>query len=398
MAFHLHAPKLYEASVFRASAAEMQRRLALLRRVMAQQEVQALLVLDGYWEGYSQWMTGGRAWRYLLLGETGPFYAVPSDASAWFSPIGYTCPDGVSLQPEERLDALPFRTLLRGRAPVLGFIHLEALPVELDNHLRMIIPGIQYRDITDALDPWKAEKSLEELQLLQNSVQLHERVMAAVPALLRPGRTIAQVDRDLRWLCQSLGSGNADHQSLTLGIRTNTNAALHLRESFVPWPDHQLAPGDLISILLETNADGGLFSALGRYFYLGCAREEDLFYWDLACRMQDHAAAQMKPGISVRQICDSTTAFIRRLGHDTLERNYLHSLGYCLGEKPFLLDRTENIPLHNNMVYIVHPYVAFPCSPGGTQFDAMCPVDTYRVTPNGGERQNSYPRELFELL
>ena len=50
------------------------------------------------------------------------------------------------------------------------------------------------------------------------------------------------------------------------------------------------------------------------------------------------------------------------------------------------------------MVYIVHPYVKFPCTPSGVQYDAMCPVDTYRVTPNGGERQNAYPRELFALL
>ena len=110
------------------------------------------------------------------------------------------------------------------------------------------------------------------------------------------------------------------------------------------------------------------------------------------------AIAQMKPGVNVREICDSTTAFIRALGHDTIEKNYLHSLGYCLGEKPFLLDRTETIPLHADMVYIVHPYVKFPCTPSGVQYDAMCPVDTYRVTPNGGERQNAYPRELFALL
>ena len=396
----LHTQRILQHGerVFHASANEMQRRLGILRRVMAEQGVQALLVLDGYWEGYSQWLTGARAWRYLLVGQTGPFYAVQSEPDTWFAPLPYVCPDGVSLRVEERLEALPLRTLLSGSAPVLGFIHLEALTVELDAYLRSAVPGVQYLDITDALDPWKAEKSAEELRILQNSVRLHERAMAAVPALLRPGRTIAQVERDMRWLCQSLGSGNAEHLSLALGVRTANDAALHLREDFVPWPDHRLEYGDLVSILLETNADGGLFSALGRYFSLGPARETDLFDWDLACRVQDHAASQMKPGVNVREICDSTTAFIRALGHDTIEKNYLHSLGYCLGEKPFLLDRTETIPLHADMVYIVHPYVKFPCTPSGVQYDAMCPVDTYRVTPNGGERQNAYPRELFALL
>ena len=127
----------------------MQRRLGILRRVMAEQGVQALLVLDGYWEGYSQWLTGARAWRYLLVGQTGPFYAVQSEPDTWFAPLPYVCPDGVSLRVEERLEALPLRTLLSGSAPVLGFIHLEALTVELDAYLRSAVPGVQYLDITD---------------------------------------------------------------------------------------------------------------------------------------------------------------------------------------------------------------------------------------------------------
>ena len=133
--------------------------------------------------------------------------------------------------------------------------------------------------------------------------------MAAVPALLRPGRTVAQVERDMRWLCQSLGSGNAEHLSLVLGVRRANNAALHLREDFVPWPDHRFELGDLVSILLETNADGGLFSALGRYFSLGPARETELFYWDLACRMQDHAASQSEADLS---LCNMLAFWCRR--------------------------------------------------------------------------------------
>ena len=150
----LHTQRILQHGerVFHASANEMQRRLGILRRVMAEQGVQALLVLDGYWEGYSQWLTGARAWRYLLVGQTGPFYAVQSEPDTWFAPLPYVCPDGVSLRVEERL---------------------EALTVELDAYLRSAVPGVQYLDITDALDPWKAEKSAEELRILQNSVRLH---------------------------------------------------------------------------------------------------------------------------------------------------------------------------------------------------------------------------------
>ena len=381
------------------SEKEMKRRIDATRSVMAECDVSALLVLDGYWEGYSQWMTGTRNVRYIVLFMEGPVYIVERNEDAIFAPFDTPAvAHGINACRVRDIADVPFSKMICANMR-LGFIHLEALCIELEEQLKAMLPQAEYIDITPSLDPVKATKSAEELCAIEKVVALHEAVLYALPSVLRAGREIFRIDQDIRMLCQQLGSGTAECLGLTLQVGNSRQGPLSVRGGFMPLPDKRLEWGDLILILLETNGECGHFSALGRYFSLGSPTDEDEKYWKLALKMQDYAAARLKPGARLWDIYQGNCEYIRQLGADTLPRNYLHSLGYCFGEKPFLFDETQDTPLRRDMVYIVHPYVRFQRanSKNDTAWDEMCAIDTYRITDTGGVRQNKVPREIFIL-
>lgn len=384
------------------SKEEMQRRRDAARQIMKSQDVGVLILIDGYWEGYSQWLVGTRNAHYVVLPMTGPAFAVFDRRTEWFAfaEEAVDIPKDPEICAVGSMKEISLKELFKGQGGRrLGFIHLEAISLELDRYLKEEVPDTEWTDITAELDPVKATKSREELELIEASVEVHEKVMGALPAIIRPGRTVMEVDREMRHLCRELGSGNGECLSLSLQAGSGFCGAVPYREGFWPYPDNRLKKGDQISVLLETNGPGGHFSAIGRHFSLGSPPGEDFYYWELALKMQDFAAERLKPGVSVKEIYDANAEYISSLGGRTVPRNYLHSLGYCFGEKPFLFDKTETIPLRENMVYIVHPYVVFTrkSHPGFSGEDEMYAVDTYRVTPEGGERQNKVPREIFIL-
>lgn len=396
---------------------EIDRRWEAVRDVMEERGVEVLLILDGYWEGYNQWLIGTRSIHVVVFQKDGPAYAVfdtEMGRAGWFEREAVPGQDrgleriNTAGYKEEKKDILFVNKLeqidlsgmlRRYGSRKLGFIHMEAMSMFVKKFLQKESPGIEFSDITDAIDPVKATKSQEELALIKNTVKLQEGVFNVLPFVIRPERTIMEIDREMRHLCECLGSKDAECLSLCLQTGNPHEGAVPYRTGFTTWPDRRLAKGDQVSVLLETNGPGGYFSALGRHFYLGEPAQEEYRYWEAAVKMQDFAAERLIPGRSVKEICDGNVVFAGRLGFETNPRNYMHSLGYCLGEKPFLLDRTETIPLRENMVYIIHPYVRFvrKNSFGKGEWDEMYAVDTYRVTPKGGVRQNNIPRELVIL-
>lgn len=118
----------------------------------------------------------------------------------------------------------------------LGFIHMEAMTLLIKKFLQKEAPGIEFADITDAIDPVKARKSPEELALIKNTVKLQETVFNVLPFVIRPDRTIMEIDREMRYFCECLGSKDAECLSLCL-------QAGNPNEGAVPYRSRDLQPG-----------------------------------------------------------------------------------------------------------------------------------------------------------
>ena len=62
--------------VFCFSREEMERRFGVMRQVMKEQGTDVTLILEGFWEGYSQWLTGNRNPFVVIVPKEGKITAV----------------------------------------------------------------------------------------------------------------------------------------------------------------------------------------------------------------------------------------------------------------------------------------------------------------------------------
>lgn len=392
---------------------ELERRFAATRQVMQEEEVELLLVLEGDWEGYSQWLIGSKTANMIIVPMEGNITAVYGDHligqneiyDRQISQKHEIMPVSIPrLHPQienvRGFNGYVLKELLKKyNGKKIGFIHLETMRADLRDYLKETIPEAVYKDITLAIDPVKVTKSAEEQEMIHNAVLLHEKVMGALPAIIRPGRTVQQINAETRNLCFELGSGGAVCLNFALQFGNDADGPIIHHSDFVPYPERALEKGDRIFMLLESNGIGGHFTAIGRNFCLGEPDPKIAEYWELALKMQDFAAERLKPGVTVKEIFDANVTYIESLGHRTNRQNYLHSLGYVFGERPYLHDISENIPLRENMVYLDHPHVRIDrgADTGKVLYDDLYAIDTYLVTKEGGKRQNRVPRELIMI-
>lgn len=389
---------------------EMERRLAAVRQVMLKEQVELLIILEGEWEGYSQWLIGSRQATIIIVPMEGDITAVYD----WrLIKKGETVDRSIhweqQVMPMEEKPLYPFICCVNGfdgyeveaifkkhKGKSIGFIHMETMRADVRDYLKEIFPKENFKDITLAIDPVKVTKSPLELEMIHDANILHEKVMEALPAIIRPGRSVQQINAQARHLCHELGSGGAVCLNFALQFGNDAEGPLAHHSGFVSYPERLVKRGDRIFMLLESNGLGGHFTAVGRNFCLGEPEDYIIKYWELALKMQDFAAKRLKPGVTVKEIFDANVEYIESLGHKTNMQNYLHSLGYVFGERPYLHDISETIPLRENMVYLNHPHVRIDRGEdtGKVIYDDLYAIDTYLVTKEGGVRQNKLPREI----
>ena len=399
--------------VFCFSREEMERRFGVMRQVMKEQGTDVTLILEGFWEGYSQWLTGNRNPFVVIVPKEGKITAVFGEkllkkGEALSKDLklerktDYLMPEPVhpDIEYVYGFSGYEVNALLEQYQNYrLGFIHLEAMSADMENYLKEAAPKAEFVDIALALDAVKGVKSPEEMALIRNAVSIHEKVMKAMPSIIRPGRTVRQINMEARYLMHQLGSGTEECLAFALQFGNDRKGPLCHHSGLVTYPERALERGDRIFMLLECNGIGGHFTALGRNFCLGEPDPEIVKYWELCLKMQDFAAERLKTGAVIKEIFDENVKYIESLGYKTNRQNYLHSLGYVLGEKPYLHDPSETIPLRENMVYLNHPHVRIDRGEdtGKVVYDDLYAIDTYKITPEGGVRQNKIPRELIVI-
>lgn len=395
------------------SREEMERRFCEVREAMDEESVDVLFILEGYWEGYSQWLIGDAGAEIVVVPLDGPITACYGDhyikeGEKYDREIdpNYTVmslpvePVHEDIRYVRGFSGYEVRKQLKGyEKAVIGFVHLESLRADLKEYLSEIFPRAEYRDISLAIDVRKAVKSAEEQVMIRNAVSIHEKVMAALPAYIMPGRTIRQIDSQTRKLCHDLGSGGSSCICSVMQYGKDEEGPLTYQSGLKEYPQRPLERGDRIFMMLEANGIGGHFTAIGRNFCLGEPDEKIREYWDAAVKMQDFAAGMLRPGVTVREIFEENVRYIESMGYQTNQQNYLHSFGYVFGEKPYLHDESEKMPLRENMIYVNHPHVSIDRgkNTGKALYDTLFAFDTYLVAKEGGIIQNKVPRSLFVI-
>jgi Xaa-Pro aminopeptidase len=385
------------------SDAELDRRWVAVRKAMAEQGADALVVqsnndwLGGHvkWltdhpatNGYpktvvfhvNDWMTvidmGPRGGRRKLGGNdeihrgVGEILTTPA-----FTSVAYT---------DEYHAELVVSEIRRRNYKVVGIAGGGALPHKFMTRIARDLTPIQLTDMTETIDWIKAIKSPEEISAIRQAARMQDEIFARLLAKVRPGMR----DTDITALAQYEGRLLGSEQGLFLG----NSAPLGVRSGFADryQQGRVLKPGEHFTILIENNGPGGFYTELARTIVFGKATQQLLDGFAAMKAAQDHTLSLIKPGALCRDIAAAHDEYMRSRGFPPELRLYCHGQGYDLVERP-LIRSDETMMLAAGMNLAVHP---------GYETDALFAVicDNYLLEANGPSRcLHLTEKKVFEI-
>jgi Xaa-Pro aminopeptidase len=267
----------------------------------------------------------------------------------------------------------------------IGLVGRGTLPISFVESLRSgKLSNCTFVDAADMVDQIKVIKSEEEIGHIRRTAIMQDGAMEAAIKAVAPGKREIEI------------AAVAEHYVLDHG----GEQGLFLCSSHAPgepaaWGNRHLQnrtlrPGDMFTLLIESNGPGGFYTEISRTCVLGKATQDmkDEFAFLLEARR--FTLEQLKPGTSSKSIWDAHNAFLRKHGRPEEARLYCHGQGYDLVERP-LVRRDEPMGIKANMNITCHPTFI---SKG--MFNTIC--DNYLIGDHGViERLHKLPETLIEI-
>ena len=387
----------------RASDVELSHRWSAVRAVMAEHKLDTVIV-----QATNDWLGGNVKWltdipahngypRTVLFHaadlmtviEMGPFDGrrVLDGADPIHRGVGtiLTTPSFPSIHYTIAYDAdLAIGELRHRGARRIGVMTPGGFLAGFSQRLAEGLSDAAFIDVTDALDMIKAVKSPEERALIRAAARLQDEVFAQVCAFIRPGVRDIDVTSHAQQVAQRLGSEQ--------GIFLGASARIGVRSPFMDrhFQNRTLEAGDHLSLLIEVNGPGGMYTEIARTLCLGKAGQQLLDGFAVVREAQEHTLSLIRPGVAARDVAAAHDAHMIARGLPPEARLYAHGQGYDMVERP-LIRRDETMLLAEHMNLAVHP---------GYETDAIFAVicDNYFVEANGPSAcLHATEKKIFEL-
>lgn len=394
------------------SPAEYRRRMDGIRRVMREQQVEAVLFLECGEEAYDHWLMGRRYLDLMIVPENGEAVGVcmgelnealcdQPDETDFGRYILQKAPDkvcdGVKIIGHMSDDRLADR-IAAGSPRRIGLVLPVNLNASLYDAIMKKLPGVEFVDITIPVAIFRSVKSGEELYAIRQTRNIQRKVMEALPQILRLGRTVADMQREVSNLLTELGATGARNGN----IHYNGPMDAPLGGPMDAFGDHKLQYGDRFSALFEVPGPGHQCIAFERHYSIGEPSKGYAESVANAIKVHNYAVSLMKPNsLSLAQIAVKTRKFCNALGLELMERvgwNWMHGLGSFWYDQYSLEDYTEDLPLQEGIILHCHPLIfrTFP-ELGAHVREGIHLVNTYRVGPDGAEDLVDMPKDLIVL-
>ena len=251
----------------------------------------------------------------------------------------------------------------------IGLLGSSFIPVNFCDYLRKHLPDSQFVDATDDIDQIKVIKSPEEIELIRRTAEIQDVAMEHVKKSVRPGRRDFEVFADAQ---HSLVTQGSEQQLILVGSSLPGTSA---RWQFRHYQNRVMKQGDQVSVLLETNGPGGLYTEIGRLFSIGEPAQEWQDAFGVAVEAQEITLKFLRPGAKPKDIWDANNEFLQSRGYRTEKRLYAHGQGYDLVERPLIRD-DEPMEIKAGMNITIHP-----CAINERLWATVC--DNYLVTKTG---------------
>ncbi len=263
----------------------------------------------------------------------------------------------------------------------IGFIAMNIIPAGLYKYIKEQLINVELVDASDIMDEIKAIKSPYELSLCQKAVQLHEDILAAVPTILRVGRTEREVALALRQMADDMFC--TEFVVLVGAHPTSPGGNLYL------YQNNRINKGDFVYLLIELAAPGGFWAEIGRTYCMGEPSNASIKAWNDAVDLENDLAAMCKPGIAAKDIFNEGNKRLIEKGYFPETKFYAHGQGYDIVDRPIFCSE-ETMVFKENMYFSMHPR----CK--NDDLAAIC-IDNYVVTKEGGKRMSRFPQHMICL-
>ena len=355
--------------------AERQRRMALLDRLMEENDLAAIAVHGNGAMAYQadmKFMTDlvtpcGHIYAIKRRGEQPVAIYGRPDSAFHARRATFLDPENVIIAPDmvgemcRRINELP------GGRPRVGVLSLEECPKFLTDAL--FATKAEIVDVTDAFVVAKAPKAPYELQLIREASELTIRSFEEVVKYIEPGRT----EKDVIGFAEGFLRTNGAEDLLIL-MRSEYPHPFISRPSF-----RKLGPEDIFVYSAEIAGVYGYWTQIIRPIFLSKNSYRETY--DVLCQIKEAIAAgveKFRPGNRICDISEAISAVAKKYG---LSEGIWagHSMGIDLGDG-------YNIGLPNKMEIVPDMILTFHPSLLNKDGEGVLYADTYAST--GGAAVN----------
>jgi Xaa-Pro aminopeptidase len=245
---------------------------------------------------------------------------------------------------------------------------------------RDAMPGARQALASSALRALRIRKTPAEIAALAEAGAAIDRVHAAVPQWLRPGRTEREAAADIASAIAAAGHARIDF----VIVGSGPNAAK---------PHHEptgrvLREGDAVVVDIGGTMPSGYCSDCTRTYAIGAAPPDMARYYEVLREAQEAACAAVRPGMRAEAVDAVARDAIAAAGHGA---HFTHRTGHGIGlethEDPYIVaGNTEE--LEPGMAFSVEPGI-YP-GPHGARIE-----DIVVCTASGYQRLNNASRDLI---
>lgn len=276
-------------------------RLAHVRKTLAEQSLDALLISQPENRRYLSGFTGSSGWLLIAAGG-----ALLITDFRYYQQVGREAPDWELARIETELTKLLPGLLAELGVRRLGF-ESQHVTVDQLHTWSEPAPGVEWVALKDTVETLRMVKDEGEIQALRRSAVLTDQAFAHLLMVIRPGMT----ERQAAWEIEAaMRTHGAEKVAFDLIVASGPNGALpHARPG-----DRKIEAGEPIVVDIGCIVDG-YCSDMTRTICLGRPHPKYLEVYEIVLQAQTAAEAGIHSGIS-------------GIDADALARNLITEAGY----------------------------------------------------------------------
>lgn len=347
-------------------------RIAALRRLMKERNIEALLVTQRESVRYLTGFTGSSGSVVVASGRpmlvTDFRYQVQAAAEA---------PDvTVLVQKKDHFSEVREAAQRRG-ADTLWF---DDASLTIDRVKAFRKQGLRLKGVKDPVGELRQRKDTVELAKIRTAIRRAEDSFRALKRFIRPGASERELGFRLEMLIREQG---ARRTAFDIIVASGTNGAM----PHASVTDRRLRAGDLVTFDFGAEADG-YYCDITRTVCVGQPTPRQRSIHELVLRAQAQVINAVRPGVRCAELDRYARTTITQAGHG---KNFGHSTGHGIGlmvhEGPSLSAHSKGV-VDEGMVFTVEPGV-YVAGWGGVRIE-----DMVLVTADGHRVLTSLPRDL----